>query len=196
MYHCTKLIESVVKGVSNRRLADLIATYQIPAPFSFINFQDVVVQFAQQVPNITQEKAEVLVVEGTCFTCRKPGHIARDCVTDVCYTKQVPRTTAATVGSSPRIYATQETDQQLDRASSRSEELWAVSQRMTHSAFTTAAVSTSASGIHNFSPQIKVLVDTGNLLFGSLCSTPSLAIWPSLRHVKQVPSTTNTSAFS
>ena len=77
-YHRTKLIESVVKRVSIRRLADLIATYQIPVPFSFINFQDVVVQFAQRVPNITQEKTELLVVEGTCFTCHKPGHIARD----------------------------------------------------------------------------------------------------------------------
>ena len=38
------------------------------------------VQFAQHVPNITQEKAEVLMVEGTCFTCHKPGHVARDCV--------------------------------------------------------------------------------------------------------------------
>ena len=38
------------------------------------------VQFAQRVPNITQEKAEVLMVEGTCFTCHKPGHVARDCV--------------------------------------------------------------------------------------------------------------------
>ena len=37
-YHSTKLIESVVKGVSNIRLADLIATYQIPVPFSFVNF--------------------------------------------------------------------------------------------------------------------------------------------------------------
>ena len=37
-YHHTTLIEFAVKGVSNRRLADLIATYQIPIPFSFINF--------------------------------------------------------------------------------------------------------------------------------------------------------------
>ena len=37
-HHCKTLIESVVKGVCNRRLADLIATYQIPVPFSFINF--------------------------------------------------------------------------------------------------------------------------------------------------------------
>ena len=37
-YHCTKLIESVVKGVCNRRLADLITKYQILVPFSFINF--------------------------------------------------------------------------------------------------------------------------------------------------------------
>ena len=45
---------------------------------------------------------------------------------------------------------------QENRHSSRSEELWAVSQRMTGSAFTTVEVSTSASGIHNFSPEIKV----------------------------------------
>ena len=29
-FHRTKLVEAVVKGVSNRRLADLIATFQIP----------------------------------------------------------------------------------------------------------------------------------------------------------------------
>ena len=58
-HHRAKLIESVVKGVCNRRLADLIATYQIPIPFSFINFQDVVVQFAQRMPNITPERVEV-----------------------------------------------------------------------------------------------------------------------------------------
>ena len=79
-HHRTNFIESVVKGVCNRRLADLIATYQIPVSYSFINFQDVVLQFAQRVPNITQEKLGIYVVEGTCFTCRKPGHIARDCV--------------------------------------------------------------------------------------------------------------------
>ena len=75
----------------------------------------------------------------------------------------------ATAGSAPRINATQETDRQADRASSSSEELWAVSQRMTGSAFATAAVSTSASGINNFSPEIKVFVDTGNLLSIGLC---------------------------
>ena len=154
----------MVKGVCNRRLADLIATYQIPVPFSFINFRDVVLQFAQRVPNITLGKLEVNVVEGTCFTCRKPCHIAKDClqqqkpptccrcnavghvatkcrvrdvycqicknkhhVTDVCYTKQAPRTTAVTAGSAPRIHATQETDNQADRVSSRSEELRVVS---------------------------------------------------------------------
>ena len=79
-YHCTKLVESVVKGISNRKLANLIATYKIPVPFFFVYFRNIVVQFAQHVPNITQEKAEVLMVEGTCFTCHKPGHVARDCV--------------------------------------------------------------------------------------------------------------------
>ena len=44
---------------------------------------------------------------------------------------------------------------------------------MTGSAFATAAVSTSASGINNFSPQIKVLVDTGNLLSIGLCVSES-----------------------
>ena len=68
-HHRKTLIESVVKGVCNRRLADLIATYQIPVPFSFINFRDVVVQFAQRVPNITPERVE--------------AH-----VTDACYSKQ------------------------------------------------------------------------------------------------------------
>ena len=53
---------------------------------------------------------------------------------------------------------------QVDKNSSRSEELWAVSQRMTGSAFATAEVSISASGIRNFSQEIKVVVNTGNLL--------------------------------
>ena len=88
-------------------------------------------------------------------------------------TKQAPGTTAATAGSAPCFHATQETDQQGDRVSSRSEKLWSVSQRMTDSAFASAAVSTSASGIHNFSPQIKVLVDTGNLLSIGLCVSES-----------------------
>ena len=79
-YHCTKLVESVVKGVSNRKLADLIATYQIPVPFSFVHFRDIVIQFAQRVPNIRQEKAEVLMVAGPCFKCHKPGHLSSDCV--------------------------------------------------------------------------------------------------------------------
>ena len=98
------------------------------------------------------------------------GHVATKCrvrdvyfqicknkrhVTDACYTKRAPRTTATTAGSAPRIHANQESDHQADRVFSRSEELWGVFQSMTGSAFATAAVSTSASGIHNFSPQIK-----------------------------------------
>ena len=70
-YHRTNLIESVEKGVFNRKLYDMIPTYQIPIPFSFVNFLDMVVQFAQRVPNIAPEKLEVYVVEGTCFTCGK-----------------------------------------------------------------------------------------------------------------------------
>ena len=124
----------------------------------------------------------------TCYRCNAVGHVATKCrvrdvycqiyknklhVTDAYYTKRAPRTTAATAGSAPRIHATQETDHQVDRVSSRSEELWAVSQRMMGSAFATAVVSTSASGIHNFSPQIKVLADTGNLLSIGLCVSES-----------------------
>ena len=61
-FHRTKLVEAVVKGVSSRKLADFIATYQIPVPFSFIHFRDVVVQFAQRVPQLHQEKGEISVV--------------------------------------------------------------------------------------------------------------------------------------
>ena len=78
---------------------------------------------------------------------------------EACRTKRAPRTTAATAGSASKMNNTQEEN----KVPSGSEELWTVSQRMTGSAFATAAVSTSASGSNNFSPQIKVLVDTGNL---------------------------------
>ena len=88
-------------------------------------------------------------------------------------TKRAPQTTAATAGSAPKSNATQEADQETHRVPSSSEELWTVSQRMTGSAFATAAVSTSASGSNNFSPQIKVLVDTGNLLSIGLCVSES-----------------------
>ena len=68
-YHRTKLVEAVVTGVSSKKLVDLIATYQIPVPFSFIQFRYILVQYAQRVPQIHQEKAEVSVVMGPCFRC-------------------------------------------------------------------------------------------------------------------------------
>ena len=37
-HHLANLVEAVVKGVYHRKLADFIATYQIPTPFSFVNF--------------------------------------------------------------------------------------------------------------------------------------------------------------
>ena len=89
-----------------------------------------------------------------CSICKNARH-----VTAACRTK---RATTTTAGSAPKINNTQE-------ETSGSEELWTVSQRMTGSAFATAAVSTAASGSNNFSPQIKVLVDTGNLLLIGLC---------------------------
>ena len=60
-----------------------------------------------------------------------------------------------------------------DGGSTRSEELLTVSGQMTGSAFALAAVSTSASGIDNFSDKIKVLVDTSNLLTIRLCVSES-----------------------
>ena len=85
-FHRTKLVEAVVKGVSNRKLADLIATYQIPVPFSFIHFRDVVVQFSQRVPQFQQEKADVLTVTGPCYKCQQHGHGAMDCTQQpTCY---------------------------------------------------------------------------------------------------------------
>ena len=79
VHHLSNLVEAVVKGVHNRRLSDLIATYQIPSPFSFVGFRDVVIQYLQRIPNIAPVKLEVNVVEGTCFSCGKTGHLARDC---------------------------------------------------------------------------------------------------------------------
>ena len=88
-FHRTKLVEAVVKGVSSGKLAYLVATYQIPVPFSLIHFQDVVVQFAQRVPQLHQEQSEISVVTGPCFRCKEPGHIANDCgqqrETPICY---------------------------------------------------------------------------------------------------------------
>ena len=48
-----------------------------------------------------------------------------------------------------------------------------MSQRMMGSVFATATVSTAASGSNNFSQQIKVLVDTGNLLSFGMCVSES-----------------------
>ena len=176
-----------MKGVSNRKLADLIATYQIPVPFSFIHFRDVVVQFSQRVPQFLQEKADVLTVTSPCFKCGQHGHVANDStqqptcyrcnrlghistkcrmkdvfcsvckssrhVTEACRRQTTTKTTAATAGSAN---GTQEEVTGAD--------VFNVSQKMTGSAFATAMVSTSASGSDNFSQQIKILVDTGNLL--------------------------------
>ena len=79
-HHRSNLVEAVVKGVHNRRLSDLIATYQIPSPFYvFVGFRDVVVQYSQRTPNIAPVKLEVNVVEGTFFSWGKTGHFAREC---------------------------------------------------------------------------------------------------------------------
>ena len=102
-----------------------------------------------------------------CQICKNNRHM-----TEACFTK---RATAATTGSAqnPRIHATQERGNQEVDGSTRSEELWNVSGRVTGSAFALAEVSTSASGIENFSSEIKVLVDTGNLLTIGLCVSES-----------------------
>ena len=83
-HHRSNLVEAVVKGVYNRKLSDLIATYQIPSPFSFVGFRDVVVQYSQRIPNIAPNKLEVNAVGNgvevnACFACSKAGHLARDC---------------------------------------------------------------------------------------------------------------------
>ena len=83
-HHQSNLVEAVVKGVYNRKLSDLIATNQIPSPFSFVGFRDVVVQYSQRILNIAPNKLEVNAVGNgvevnACFVCSKPGHLARDC---------------------------------------------------------------------------------------------------------------------
>ena len=95
-----------------------------------------------------------------CTICKNARH-----VTEARAAKRATRTTAATAGSAPKIKTTQDDH--------RVEEVWTVSQQMTGSAFATAAVSRSASGSNNLSPQIKVLVDTGNLLSIGLCVSES-----------------------
>ena len=114
----------------------------------------------------------------TCYCCNKLGHISTKCtacdvycficknnrhVTAACRWKRTPATTA---NAARRIHSTQE-------EASGVEELCAVSQWMIGLAFATAAVSTAQSGSNNFSPQIKVLINTGNLLSVGLCVSES-----------------------
>ena len=95
-------------------------------------------------------------------------------MTEACFTKRAPspsRTTAATTGSAPHIHATtQENYREVAGSISH------VSGRVTGSAFALAEVSTSASGIDNFSNAVNVLVDTGNLLTIGLCVSEAFFI--------------------
>ena len=141
----------------------------------------------------------MLLVAGPCFWCKQPGRVANDCtqqrepptcyrcnkishittncrardvyctfcknsrhVTEACRRRTATKTTAATAGS---VNVTQE--------EASGAEVFNMSQKMTGSAFATATVSTSASGSNNFSPQIKILVDTGNLLSIGMCVSES-----------------------
>ena len=207
-HHRANLVEQVVTGVYNKRVSELVATYTIPTPFSFVSFRDVVVQYAQRIQHITPNKLEVNVVEGACFSCGKTGHIARECsqrqggrmkreppvcfrcnvsghlapkckarevycttckssrhVTAACFTRRAPKTTAATAGSRPDRINTAYQEVEGETGGSISH----VSGRVTGSAFALANVSTSASGMNNFSKTVNVLVDTGNLLSIGLC---------------------------
>ena len=63
-----------MKDVYNRKLSDLIATYQSPSLFLFVGFRDVVVQYSQRIPNIAPYKLEVNAVGNgvdvnACFEC-------------------------------------------------------------------------------------------------------------------------------
>ena len=95
-------------------------------------------------------------------------------MTEACFTKRAPRpsrTTAATTRSALHIHATtQENYREFDDSISH------VSGRVTGSAFALAEVSTSASGIDNFSNAVNVLVDTGNLLTIGLCVSEAFFI--------------------
>ena len=62
------------------------------------------IQFAQRVPQITQEKATKCRVRDVyCTICKNDRH-----VTEACATKRATMTTAATAGSAPQMDTTQE----------------------------------------------------------------------------------------
>ena len=92
-----------------------------------------------------------------CNFCKNSRH-----VTEACRRRTATKTTAATAGSA-----------NVTQEEASGAEVFNVSQKMTGSAFATATVSTSASGSNNFSPQIKILVDTGNLLSIGMCVSES-----------------------
>ena len=171
-----------MKGVSSGKLADLIATYQIQVPFSFIHFRDIVDQYAQHVPQIHQERAEVSVVTGPCFRCKKQGHSANDCVQlptfyrcnkvghistkcrvcevycSICknarhVTKACRETRTMEVTAGSAPKITD--DREENKVPSGAEELWTVSQWMTGSAFVKATVSTAVSGSNNLVHKLK-----------------------------------------
>ena len=190
-FHRTKLVESVVQGVSNKALAQMIAIYQIPTPFSFVHFRDVVVQYAQRVPQTPQDKPDVLTVNGrTCFTCKKLGHISTDCPSRprrrgpaVCYkcnlrghikpnctTKNVYCGFCKTDRHVTEICRSKPVSNVATAGSHQvEEELEQVAGSSTGAAYATAQVATEASGSNNFTDVMRVLIDTGNVLSIGLC---------------------------
>ena len=100
---------------------------------------------------------ECRVREVYCSVCKSARY-----VTEACRRRTATKTMAATAGSA-----------NVTQEEVTSAEVFNVLQKMTGSAFATATVSTSASGSNNFSPQIKILVDTGNLLSIGMCVSES-----------------------
>ena len=192
-FHRQKLVESMVSGVYNKALAGMIAIYQIPTPFSFIHFRDVVVQYAQRVPQMPQEKPEVMTVAGkTCFTCKKTGHISYDCplsrakprkpvvcyrcnqpghILPKCVTKDVFCSFCKNTRHVTEICKRKPASVNSAVAGSRQleEEVEQVSGASTGAAYATAQVATEASGSTNFTDIMRVLIDTGNVLSIGLC---------------------------
>ena len=57
---------------------DLIVTCQMPIPFSYLDYRDVVLEYAQHVAHMFPAELAFNVIDNKCYGCHKVGHIKHD----------------------------------------------------------------------------------------------------------------------